>query len=43
MSARRLDVGGRIDRSRPIAFSWDGKQLRRVPGRHAGFGFDGAR
>ena len=27
MSARRLDVGGRIDRSRPIAFSWDGKQL----------------
>ena len=27
MSARRLNDGGRIDRSRSITFSWDGKQL----------------
>lgn len=25
MTARRLDKGGRIDRSRPVSFRWDGK------------------
>jgi hypothetical protein len=27
MTAKRLDSGGRIDRSRPITFTWDGKPL----------------
>jgi len=27
MSARRLNSGGRVDRSRPVTFSWDGKKI----------------
>ncbi len=27
MTARRLDRGGRIDRARPIAFTWDGRAM----------------
>ncbi|MBT8114908.1 MAG: (2Fe-2S)-binding protein, partial [Arenicella sp.] len=27
MSARRLVEGGRIDRSQPLNFSWDGRAL----------------
>jgi NADPH-dependent 2,4-dienoyl-CoA reductase/sulfur reductase-like enzyme len=27
VTAKRLDSGGRIDRSRPITFTWDGKPL----------------
>ncbi len=32
MSARRLDKGGRIDRSKPLTFRWDGKALQGYSG-----------
>lgn len=32
MSARRLDTGGRIDRSRPLRFTWDGRELHGFAG-----------
>ena len=28
MSARRLATGGRIDRSKPVKFTWDGQEFR---------------
>ena len=34
----RLASGGLIDRSAPLNFTFDGKPLRRLPGRHAGLG-----
>ena len=27
MSARRLEAGGRIDRTRTLRFRWDGREL----------------
>ena len=32
MSARRLAVGGRIDRSRSLSFTWDNRHLFGFPG-----------
>ena len=32
MSARRLDKGGRIDRSQPVSFRWDGRTLKGFAG-----------
>lgn len=32
MSARRLAKGGRIDRSKPLTFSWDGQTMTGYPG-----------
>ncbi|MGB3315245.1 MAG: 2Fe-2S iron-sulfur cluster-binding protein, partial [Albidovulum sp.] len=32
MSARRLDKGGRIDRTRPVSFRWDGLTLKGFAG-----------
>ncbi|MEX0305595.1 MAG: 2Fe-2S iron-sulfur cluster-binding protein, partial [Leisingera sp.] len=32
MSARRLEQGGRIDRSKPLKFHWDGKTLQGYAG-----------
>ncbi|KIC20463.1 2Fe-2S iron-sulfur cluster-binding protein, partial [Leisingera sp. ANG-Vp] len=32
MSARRLEKGGRIDRSKPLTFQWDGKALQGYAG-----------
>ena len=32
MSARRLATGGRIDRSKPVKFTWDGQELQGFQG-----------
>ena len=42
MSALRLATGGRIDRSKPVKFTWDGQELQGFQG-DAGLCTDGER
>ncbi len=32
MTAKRLETGGNIDRTRPVTFTWDGKSLQGFAG-----------